>query len=124
VARLRREVLALERAAKARTSSRVILADGRRPEVVDDVDPQLRLRLAFRSTLDRHLFADLPSAAPASARVRHVGMLLRVDEADPSLDLPATVAPFRDPGVAVGPGALDERSAAVPAPRWVRATAG
>jgi hypothetical protein len=52
------------------------LADGRRPDVVDDVDPQLRLRLAFRSTLDRHLFADLPGAAPASARVRRSGCFL------------------------------------------------
>jgi hypothetical protein len=47
-----------------------------------------------------------------------VGVLLGVHEAEATLDLAAAVAPLRDPGVAVGAGAPNERPAAVPgAPR-------
>ncbi len=89
-----------------------------------------RAALKRLSSLERsiglpgHALAQLAECCLGLRAGEAVDVSLGVHEPEPALDLAAAGAPLRDPGVAVGAGAADERTAAVPgASRWVRATA-
>ena len=73
----------------------------------------LRVGLTLRRPVDCDLLAQLAERRLCLGAGQALGVLLGVDEAEAALDLVAAVAPLRDPGVAVGAGALDERPAAV-----------
>lgn len=82
--------------------------------------PALLLRGLFRfgralhDALHGHVLAQLTQCRLGLCAGEAVDVPLGVYEPEPALNLAAAVAPLRDPGVAVGAGAADERPAAVP----------
>ncbi len=68
---------------------------------------------ALLGALHRHPLAQLAERCLGLGAGEPVDVSLAVHEPEPALNLAATVAPLRDPGVAVGSGATHERPAPV-----------
>ena len=88
------------------------LADtGQRPTLLLDGAPGLRLSLD--RTFGRDLLTQPPERRLGFGAGQSLRVALGVHEAEAPLDLPAAVAPLRDPGVALGPGSANQSAAAV-----------